>query len=118
MSIDVYCSGMLRCLDAPLDLASITHSEAAMRLKKNRYSMVQRVYLNLQDLEGYPGRSRRSSYHHTTSIPMTYDLRGPLRIVMDESIEDSIDLRARPVAPLRNEREALELGCWPTCIIA
>ena len=46
---------------------------------------------------------------------MTYVMREPLRMMMDEGIENRIELHARAAAPLRAELEALglELPAYP-----
>ena len=107
--IDVSYSATQKCLGAPPGLAPISLGPRAVKVLRERKTMVQSFYLNLANLETYWAENQNRVYHHTAPISLIYALREALRVAMEEGMEERIRRHARNAAALSAGLQALGL---------
>lgn len=83
--VDAAYSGTQKCLSCPPGLAPVTLSERAMHKVKNRKTVPNSWYLDLNLVGNYWSGSR--AYHHTAPVNMNYALHEALRLVLEEGLE-------------------------------
>lgn len=84
--IDICYSGSQKCLSCPPGLAPITFSPKAMDMMSKRKKPVGDWYMDVSQLMGYWGGTKRV-YHHTAPINMIYSLYQGLYNIFEEGPE-------------------------------
>ncbi len=85
---DAVYSGTQKCLSCTPGISPITFSEKAQNVIKNRSSLVQSWFLDMNLIMGYWGGDKRA-YHHTAPINALYGLHEALTILKEEGLENS-----------------------------
>ncbi|MCW8804254.1 MAG: aminotransferase class V-fold PLP-dependent enzyme, partial [Ignavibacteriaceae bacterium] len=88
-NIDVSYSGSQKCLSCPPGLSPITFNERAIEFIKNRKTLVQSWFMDLNLVLGYWGGNTKRAYHHTAPINSLYALHESLLILKEEGIKNS-----------------------------
>ncbi len=87
--LDAVYSGTQKCLSCIPGLSPVTFSERAMAKVKNRKSIVQSWFLDLNLMLGYWEGEGKRAYHHTAPINPLYGLHEALCILHDEGLENA-----------------------------
>jgi len=88
-NIDVAYSGSQKCLSCPPGLSPVTFNERAIELIKNRKTLVQSWFMDLNLILGYWSGNVKRAYHHTAPINSLYALHESLLMLKEEGIENS-----------------------------
>lgn len=109
--LDVVYAGSQKCLSCTPGLSPVTFSERAMDVVKNRKTKVQSWFLDLNLVATYwgDGVGNRRAYHHTAPINSLYALHESLRLLKEESLEESWSRHMRNHLSLKAGIEALGL---------
>jgi alanine-glyoxylate transaminase/serine-glyoxylate transaminase/serine-pyruvate transaminase len=86
---DAVYSGTQKCLSCVPGLSPITFSERAAAVIKDRASLVQSWFLDMNLVMGYWGGNAKRAYHHTAPINALYALHEALTILREEGLENS-----------------------------
>jgi alanine-glyoxylate transaminase/serine-glyoxylate transaminase/serine-pyruvate transaminase len=87
--LDAVYSGSQKCLSCVPGLSPVTFNERALAKVKNRKSIVQSWFLDLNLMLGYWDGEGKRAYHHTAPINPLYGLHEALCILHDEGLENS-----------------------------
>jgi len=87
--LDVVYSGSQKCLSCPPGLSPVTLNDRAIEVIKNRSTVVQSWFMDLNLVLGYWGSGSKRSYHHTAPINALYGLHEALLLVKEEGIENA-----------------------------
>jgi len=87
--LDAVYSGSQKCLSAPPGLSPVTFSNKAMEKIKNRKTLVQSWFLDLNLIMSYWSGEGKRSYHHTAPVHSIYALHQALVLLNDEGLENS-----------------------------
>jgi len=105
--LDVVYTGSQKCLSAPPGVAPITFNDRAVEKVRGRETPVRSWYLDLEGTWEYWGEER--SYHHTGPASMIYALREALRLIAEESIDETWARHRRVAGALEAGVEAMGL---------
>lgn len=87
--LDVVYSGSQKCLSCPPGLSPVTFNDRAIEVIKNRSTVVQSWFMDLNLVLGYWGGGSKRSYHHTAPINALYGLHEALLLIKEEGIENA-----------------------------
>ena len=87
--LDAVYSGTQKCLSCIPGLSPVTFSERAMAKVKNRQSIVQSWFLDLNLMLGYWEGEGKRAYHHTAPINPLYGLHEALCLLQEEGLENA-----------------------------
>ncbi len=85
--IDAIYSGSQKCLSCTPGLSPVSFNERALEKVRNRKTMVQSWFMDLNLVMGYWGSGAKRAYHHTAPINALYALHEALLILQEESLE-------------------------------
>jgi alanine-glyoxylate transaminase/serine-glyoxylate transaminase/serine-pyruvate transaminase len=88
-NIDVSYAGTQKCLSCPPGLSPVTFNDRAINFIKNRKSLVQSWFMDLNLILGYWSGSTKRAYHHTAPINSLYGLHEALLLLKEEGIENA-----------------------------
>ncbi len=108
--LDAVYSGSQKCLSCVPGLSPVTFSEKAQERIKNRKSIVQSWFLDLNLVMGYWGSNAKRSYHHTAPVNSLYALHESLVLLHEEGIENAWARHAHHHEALKVGLEAMGLS--------
>lgn len=111
-NIDAIYSGTQKCLSCTPGLSPVSFNDRAVEKIKNRKTMVQSWFLDLNLVMAYwgDGGGGARSYHHTAPINALYGLHESLVILEEEGLEAAWLRHANHHQALRAGIEAMGLG--------
>lgn len=86
---DAVYSGTQKCLSCVPGLSPVTFSDRAIEVIKNRKTVVQSWFLDLNLVMAYWGGGAKRAYHHTAPVNSLYALHESLCIVKEEGLQAS-----------------------------
>ena len=108
--IDAIYSGTQKCLSAPPGLSPISFSERAAEVVRQRKTLVQSWFLDLNLVMGYWGPGAKRAYHHTAPVNNLYGLHESLVVLQEEGLENSWARHEQNHQALRAGLEAMGMG--------
>ncbi len=88
-NIDAVYSGTQKCISCPPGLSPVSFNERALNFIKNRKSLVQSWFMDINLVVSYWGSSSKRSYHHTAPINALYGLHEALLLLQEEGLENA-----------------------------
>lgn len=107
--IDAVYSGTQKCLSCVPGLSPVSFSQEAINIIKNRQSVVQSWFLDMDLVMGYWGQGTKRAYHHTAPVNSIYALHEALVILHQEGLQVAWERHATMHKRLRDGLEALGL---------
>lgn len=107
---DAVYSGTQKCLSCVPGLSPVTFSERAIEVIKNRKTVVQSWFLDLNLVMAYWGGGAKRAYHHTAPVNSLYALHESLCIVKEEGLQASWARHQRNHLALRAGLETMGLS--------
>ena len=108
--IDAIYSGSQKCLSCTPGLSPVSFSARAVETVKNRKSVVQSWFMDLNLVLGYWSTNAKRTYHHTAPINALYGLHESLVMLQDEGLENSWERHARNYQALKTGFDAMGLA--------
>jgi alanine-glyoxylate transaminase/serine-glyoxylate transaminase/serine-pyruvate transaminase len=105
--LDAVYSGSQKCLSCVPGISPVVFSEAAWSRIEAREAPAQSWFLDLKLLAGYWSGGGRRAYHHTAPVNAMYAWHEALRLLREETLEESWKRHARHHRALREGLEAL-----------
>ncbi|PJA98271.1 MAG: alanine--glyoxylate aminotransferase [Ignavibacteriales bacterium CG_4_9_14_3_um_filter_30_11] len=87
--IDASYSGTQKCISCPPGLSPVTFNQKAIDKIKNRKTLVQSWFMDINLVLGYWGQSSKRTYHHTAPINSLYGLHEALLLLKEECLENA-----------------------------
>ena len=87
--IDVSYSGTQKCLSCPPGLSPVTFNQKAIDRIKNRKTIIQSWFMDINLITGYWGQGAKRTYHHTAPINSLYGLHEALLLLKEEGLENA-----------------------------
>jgi len=106
---DAVYSGTQKCLSCVPGMSPVSFSKRAQEVIKNRTTVVQSWFLDMNLVMGYWGEGTQRSYHHTAPVNAVYALHEALLILQEEGLENSWARHQRNHLALRAGLEAMNL---------
>lgn len=107
---DAVYSGTQKCLSCVPGISPVTFSERAQEVIKNRATLVQSWFLDMNLVMGYWGKGAKRAYHHTAPVNAIYALHESLSILQQEGLENSWERHQHNHNALKAGLEAMGLG--------
>ncbi len=108
--VDAIYSGTQKCLSCTPGISPVSFNEAALDKVRNRSTMVQSWFLDLNLVMGYWSGNGKRTYHHTAPVNAMYGLHESLLMLYQEGLENAWDRHAKLHDALRAGLEAMGLS--------